>query len=80
MWHKASQSLGGRGVPEEMIHSEGTEGVQNTNLDQEDSCEENGHMRETACRRILKGKRIQEKLSKDWNLRVAGVRDLGLLS
>lgn len=77
---QSNSKLGGRGVPEEMIRSEGTEGVQNTNLDQGDSCEKKGHMRETACRSILKGKRIQEKLSKDWNLGTAGVRDLGLLS
>lgn len=35
--------------------------------------------REMACGRIPKGKRIQEKLSKDWNLGIAGVRDFGLL-
>lgn len=79
MWHKAIQSLWREGGVPEMIRSEGTKGVQNSNLDQEDSCEENGKMREMVCRKILKGKRIQ-KLSKDWNLGTAGVRDFGRLN
>lgn len=74
-----SKLVAGGGVPEKMICSEGTKGVQNSSLDQEDSCEENRHMRERACHKILKGKRIQ-KLSKDWNLGTAGVKDFGRLS
>lgn len=73
-WNKQTKiKVWGVSVPEKMIDSNGTIAVQNIKLDWENTCEEKGRMRETLCYRILKAKRIQEKLSKT---KINGVREV----